>query len=66
MELSEEQEHLQNIISVLGKNDPILQELWALKAQLNKDAQYNVEVRSKQVKGLDWAAARARVGLVNN
>jgi hypothetical protein len=65
MELSEDLEHLKKSLSVLGKRDPILQELWAIKAQINKDAQYSVEVRSKQVKGLDWAVARARVGLAN-
>jgi hypothetical protein len=40
-----------------------LQELWAIKAQINKEAQYKVEIRFKQVQGLDWAAARARLGL---
>jgi hypothetical protein len=32
-----------NCASVTGKNDPILQELWAVKAKLNADAGYTVE-----------------------
>jgi len=51
------------ILSVWGQQDPILQELWAIKAQINKEAQYNVDVRLKQVQGFDWAVARARLGL---
>ncbi len=27
----------------LPKNDPIMQELWAIKAQINKEAGYSVE-----------------------
>jgi hypothetical protein len=52
-----------NSSAFLGKQDPILQELWAVKAQLNKDAHYSVKERSKQVRGLNWATARARLGM---
>jgi hypothetical protein len=32
-----------DLAAVTGKNDPILQELWAVKAQINADAGYTVE-----------------------
>lgn len=48
---------------LLGKKDPILQELWAIKAQLNKDSHYSVHERRKQVQGLSMAAARLQLGM---
>jgi hypothetical protein len=51
------------VLSVLGQQAPILQELWAIKAQINKDAQFSVNVRCKQVQGLNWKVACARLGL---
>jgi len=47
--------------SVLGQHDPLLQELWAIKAQINKDAQYSVDVRFKQLQGISWEVVRSRL-----
>jgi hypothetical protein len=47
--------------SVLGQHDPLLQELWAIKAQINKDAQYSVDIRFKQLQGMNWEVARSRL-----
>ena len=48
----------------IGKDDPILQELWAIKRQINRDAHYSVKERSKQLEGFSIEAARERVGLI--
>jgi hypothetical protein len=47
----------------IGKDDPILQELWAIKSQINREAHYNVKERSKQLEGFTMETARQRVGL---
>jgi hypothetical protein len=47
--------------SVLGQHDPLLQELWAIKAQINKDAQYSVDIRFKQLQEINWQVARSRL-----
>ena len=47
----------------IGKHDPILQELWAIKSQINRDAHYSVKERSRQLEGFTIEAARQRVGL---
>lgn len=65
MERTAEQLKSDNAFALLGKQDPILQELWAIKAQINKDAHYSVEERRKQVQGLTLASARAKLGLVS-
>ena len=65
MERTEEQLKSDSAFALLGKQDPILQELWAIKAQINKDAHYSVEERRKQVQGLTLAGARAKLGLVS-
>jgi hypothetical protein len=52
-----------SIFTVLGQQDPILQELWAIKAKINKDSQFSVDIRCKQVQGLTWKVARARLGV---
>jgi hypothetical protein len=64
MERPAEQLKSDNTFALLGKQDPILQELWAIKAQINKDAHYNIEERRKQVQGLTLASARAKLGLI--
>lgn len=46
-----------------GKDDPILQELWQIKARINEEAKHSIETRIAQVRALDWDAARRRVGL---
>lgn len=47
----------------IGKHDPILQELWEIKSQINRDAHYSVKERSRQLEGFTIEAARQRVGL---
>jgi hypothetical protein len=47
----------------IGKHDPILQELWEIKSQINRDAHYSVRERSRQLDGLTFETARQRVGL---
>ncbi|MCF8210921.1 MAG: hypothetical protein K9K38_16210 [Rhodoferax sp.] len=51
----------ESFTSVLGQHDPLLQELWAIKAQINKDAQYSVDIRFKQLQGMNWEVARSRL-----
>jgi hypothetical protein len=43
--------------TVLGKDDPLLQELWAIKAEINKAAHYSVQQRRRQVEGLTLSNA---------
>ena len=47
----------------IGKHDPILQELWAIKSQINRDAHYSVKERARQLDGFSIEVARQRVGL---
>jgi hypothetical protein len=47
----------------IGKYDPILQELWEIKSQINRDAHYSVKERSRQLDGFTFETARQRVGL---
>ncbi len=47
----------------IGKNDPILQELWEIKGQINRDANYSVRERSRQLEGFTFETARQRIGL---
>ncbi len=42
----------------IGKNDPILQELWATKSLINRDAHYSVKERMMQLEGLTFETAR--------
>ncbi len=47
----------------IGKHDPILQELWDIKSNINRDAHYSVKERSKQLEGFTIAAARQQAKL---
>ena len=47
----------------IGKHDPILQELWEIKSQINRDAHYSVKERSKQLEGFTIETARQQAGL---
>lgn len=47
----------------IGKNDPILQELWEIKRQINRDANFSVKERSKQLEGFTIETARRQAGL---
>ena len=46
-------------ISRLGRNDPLLQELWAVKAALNAESGYRVERRAEQSRAFDLEATLA-------
>jgi hypothetical protein len=37
----------------LGKNDPILQELWKHKAQINAESNYDVKVLAERARMID-------------
>ena len=43
----------------LGRNDPLLQELWAIKASLNASAEYRVEKLVEQANNFDLDAKLA-------
>lgn len=47
----------------LGRNDPILQELWEVKARLNAEAGYRVEAIIERAKRYDHAKALAALGI---
>lgn len=47
--------------SRLGRNDPLLQELWAIKAALNAEAGYSVEKRAAHARAFDLEATLARL-----
>ena len=47
----------------IGKHDPILQELWDIKSQINRDAHYSVKERSKQLEGFTIETARQQADL---
>ena len=43
-------------LSRLGRNDPLLQELWAVKAAMNAESGYSVERRAEQSRAFDLEA----------
>lgn len=45
----------------LGINDPLLQELWLIKAAFNANAGFNVGKRAEQARALDQEALLARL-----
>lgn len=45
----------------IGRNDPVLKELWAVKAQINKEAGYDVGRLVEQAQALDIEALMRRV-----
>ena len=45
----------------LGRADPLLQELWAIKAALNAEAGYNLKTLAEQARQFDLDAALARL-----
>jgi hypothetical protein len=47
----------------IGKHDPILQELWEIKSQINRDAHYSVKERSRQLERFTIESARKQAGL---
>jgi hypothetical protein len=47
----------------IGKNDPILQELWEIKSLINRDAHYSVKERMMQLEGFTIEKARLQAGL---
>ena len=47
----------------IGKNDPILQELWATKSLINRNANYSVKQRMMQLEGITIETARLQAGM---
>lgn len=47
--------------SRLGRGDPLLQELWAVKAAMNAEAGYSVEKRAAQSRAFDLEATLSRL-----
>lgn len=45
----------------LGREDPLLQELWAIKAALNAQAGYSVKTLAEQARQFDLDATLARL-----
>lgn len=45
----------------LGRNDPLLQELWAIKATMNAGAGYSIGKRAAQSRTFDLEATLARL-----
>lgn len=45
----------------LGREDPILQELWAVKAALNAEAGYSIERLAERTRRFDLEATIARL-----
>lgn len=45
----------------LGRNDPILQELWAVKAAMNAEAGYSIAKLAEQARQFDLEATIARL-----
>jgi len=45
----------------LGRNDPILQELWAVKAAMNSEADYQVNKIIERTRRFDLEATIARL-----
>jgi hypothetical protein len=45
----------------LGREDPILQELWAVKAALNAEAGHSIEKLAEQARNFDLDATIARL-----
>lgn len=45
----------------LGRNDPILQELWAVKAAMNAEAGYSIAKLAEQARNFDLDATIARL-----
>lgn len=45
----------------LGRNDPLLQELWAIKAAMNAGAGYSVEKRAAQSRAFDLESTLAHL-----
>ena len=45
----------------LGRNDPLLQELWAVKAKLNAEAGHSVRNRAAQSRAFDLEATLVRL-----
>lgn len=45
----------------LGREDPILQELWAVKAALNAEAGYSIEKLAERARNFDLKATIARL-----
>jgi len=45
----------------LGRSDPLLQELWAIKAALNAQADYSVEKLAEQARQFDLDATLSRL-----
>lgn len=47
--------------SRLGRNDPLLQELWSVKAAMNAGSGYSVEKRAVQSRAFDLEATLVRL-----
>lgn len=47
--------------SRLGRNDPLLQELWAVKATLNAESGYSIQKLAEQARQFDLDATLARL-----
>lgn len=47
----------------VGRDDPILQELWQVKARINAEANYDVAVLAAQARALDVEALMRRAGV---
>jgi len=45
----------------LGREDPVLQELWAVKAALNAEASYSIEKLTERARNFDMKATVARL-----
>ena len=46
----------------VGRDDPILQELWQVKAKINSEANYDVAVLAAQARALDVDELLRRLG----
>lgn len=45
----------------LGRNDPLLQELWAVKATMNAESGYSIQKLAEQARQFDLEATLARL-----
>ncbi|MDP2827305.1 MAG: hypothetical protein Q8O37_01730 [Sulfuricellaceae bacterium] len=45
----------------LGRSDPLLQELWAVKAAMNAEAGYSIEKRAERARQFDLESTIARL-----
>jgi len=52
---------LAEVPSRLGRNDPLLQELWATKAAMNAASGYSIEKLAQQARAFDLEVTLARL-----